>query len=84
MARRGEIAEKSKVKRATRPKKGKARISKLLSEVITQFEKRLKDDDIKPTIGDYLKLVQIEKELERDETKEIKVTWVEPGEESKS
>jgi hypothetical protein len=30
-------------------------------------------------MGDYLKLLQIEKELEQEETKEIKVTWVEPS-----
>jgi hypothetical protein len=33
-------------------------------------------------MGDYLKLLQIEKELEQEEAKEIKVTWVEPPVES--
>jgi predicted component of type VI protein secretion system len=62
----------------------KTKIAKLLRKVIEQFEKRLQNEDIKPTIGDYLKLVQIEKEMQKDEAKEIKVTWVEPGEESEN
>ena len=58
----------------------KARISKFLDNAMKQFEKRLESEDIKPTVGDYLKLMQIEKELDRDEAKEIKVTWVDQEE----
>ena len=35
-------------------------------------------DEFKPTMAEYLKLVQLEKEFEEEEMKEIKVTWVEP------
>jgi hypothetical protein len=60
--------------------KQRLRVVELLQTAIDRMEKRLKESDFKPTVGDYLKLVQMEKELEHDseETKEIKVTWVEP------
>ena len=58
--------------------KERIRISALLEKAITGFEDRLTAKDFKPTMGDYLKLLQMEKELEQEEAKEIKVTWVEP------
>ena len=56
----------------------KLRVSKVLQSIITQMEKKLETSDFKPTLGDFLKLVQLEKEIEEEELKEIKVTWVEP------
>jgi len=58
--------------------KEKARVSKVLTKAIKGFEKRLLAEDYKPTVGDFLKLLQMEQELEQDAPKEIKVTWVEP------
>ena len=34
--------------------------------------------EFKPTLADFLRLVQLEKEIGEEEPKEIKVTWVEP------
>lgn len=70
----------AKRKRAPVDRGEKARIAKFLSNAMKQFEKRLENEDVKPTVGDYLKLMQIEKELDRDEAKEIKVTWVDQEE----
>ena len=78
MATKGKTAAKGK--RRAPAGSGNARISKFLENAMKQFEERLENDDIKPTVGDYLKLMQIEKELDRDEAKEIKVTWVDPEE----
>jgi hypothetical protein len=46
------------------------------------MEESLKTTDFKASLGDYLKLVQVERELgaEEQQPKEIKVTWVEPDE----
>jgi len=33
---------------------------------------------MKATLGDYIRLVQLRKELEDEEPREIRVTWVEP------
>jgi len=50
----------------------------LVEQVIENLEKRLKNDELKATVGDLIRLVQLEKELEEERPKEIKVTWVEP------
>ena len=53
------------------------RIGKLLREV----EKRLDIDSSKVTLGDYIRLTQLERELEDDEQpREIIVTWKDPAE----
>ena len=57
----------------------KIRVADLLSKAIDGFEKRIREADFKMTVGDYLKLVQMEKEHEQEGTKEIIVTWVEPA-----
>jgi hypothetical protein len=49
-----------------------------LDKAIAGIEDRFKSTDFKPTMGDYLKLLQMEIELEQEEVREIKVTWVEP------
>ena len=58
--------------------RNKLRVGGILATVIANMELQLKDKDFKPSLADYLKLVQLEKDLEDGETKEIKVTWVEP------
>ena len=56
----------------------RTRIKRLVEEAIQGIEKRLLDDEAPPTIGDYLKVLQLQKEIEDDDPKEIKITWVEP------
>jgi hypothetical protein len=58
--------------------KNKLRVGRILAKVIANMEEKLKTEEFKPSLADYLKLVQLEKDLEGGETKEIKVTWVEP------
>ena len=60
------------------PRTLRIRISDLLDKAITGIEDRFKSKDFKPTMGDYLKLLQMEIELEQEEIREIKITWVEP------
>jgi len=58
--------------------KEKLRISELLLKAIKGFEKKLDAQDFKPSLAEYLKLLQMGKEMEEQEPKEIKVTWVDP------
>ena len=46
------------------------------------MEDKLRKAEFKPSLADYLKLVQLEKEIGEEEPKEIKVTWVEPDKSS--
>jgi hypothetical protein len=52
-----------------------------ISQLLSQIEDKLGADMGKATLGDFIKLMQLERELEEDEQpREIKVTWVEPKE----
>ena len=75
------------VKRATKAKVaavtetvstgGQARAVK---SMLTKIEKKMSGDQMKATLGDYIRLVQLHKELDDEAPREIKVTWVEPVE----
>ena len=56
------------------------KIAELLGKAMENFEKGVK---FNPTLSEYLKLVQLEKEFAEEEIREIRVSWVEPGEKSK-
>ena len=69
--------------------KGRLRVAELLAKSVESVQKRIDAGEFKPTVAEYLKLVQMEQELERqaaeaDGPREIKVTWVEPPAEPKS
>jgi hypothetical protein len=57
--------------------RGKARI---VSEILKKLEDTFSKGEIKASLADYIRLVQLQKELEEDEPRDIKVTWIEPGE----
>jgi len=58
--------------------KERVRIAELLQNAIEKMGDRLKAEEFKPSLADYLKLMQLEKEFDQDQVKEIKVTWVAP------
>ena len=57
------------------------RVSDLLIKAIEGFESRMGSKDFKPTIAEYLKLLQMQQDFNASDTgaKEIKVTWVDPA-----
>jgi hypothetical protein len=55
----------------------------VVKRLLENVEKKLSGQEVKATLGDYIKLVQLQKELDEEQPTEIKVTWVEP-EEAKS
>ena len=66
-----EVEEESAAERRTTHDK----ILKLLEKL----ENKLQGEELKPSLGDFIRLVQLEKELADEEApREIKVTWVEP------
>ena len=52
--------------------------AQVVEELIEKVERNLAKDDAKATVADYIRLVQLQKELEEDEPREIKVRWVDP------
>ena len=59
------------------PSLGKA---KSVKKAIELFEEKLAKGDVKPTVGEFVRLLELQKEIDADEPREIKVTWVEPDE----
>jgi hypothetical protein len=59
--------------------RNKLRVSEILTKVVKTMEEKLATPEFKPSLADYLKLVQMEKEIGDEGPKEIKVTWVEPA-----
>lgn len=53
------------------------RRARIVKKAIESIEQRLQPDTIKPALVNLLRLLQIEKELETDEPREVRVTWVE-------
>ncbi len=50
-----------------------------LDNLLQRIEEKLEQDDFKPTVGDFVRLLQLRKELEDERPREITVTWVEPS-----
>jgi len=68
-----------------RPKQGEAEARKRLrsgriDKILQKFEEKLDSQDAKVSVADYVRLLQFRDELEVEEPKEIRVTWVEPPE----
>lgn len=53
----------------------KKRQAEIVDELIAQAEKKLAGEDVKVTLADYIRLVQLRRELEEDAPREIRVTW---------
>ncbi len=66
---------------AKKPRKSRKSKVKLVEQVIENLEKKLESNELKPSVGDFIRLLQLEKELEQEQPREIKVSWVEPREE---
>ena len=52
----------------------------MVKELIERVERNLAKDDVKATVADYIRLVQLQKELAEDEPRDIEVRWVDPEE----
>jgi len=68
-----------------KPKAEKAPIRRnepkqLVEDAIQSIGEQLKDKKVRATLGDLIRLLQLQKELTAEDAKEIKITWVEPGE----
>jgi hypothetical protein len=66
--------DREQTERKQKKKTQAAVVKKLLKNV----EKKLGGEDVKATLGDYIRLMQLQKELEEDDQQDIRVTWVEP------
>jgi hypothetical protein len=61
-------------KKAPQKKLSQAQVVK---DLLRNAAVKLKKKDSKPSLGEYIRLLQLQKELEAEEPREIRVTWVE-------
>jgi hypothetical protein len=65
-------------------KQERLRLARILTAATDGLEARLRETNggLKPSVGDYLKLLELAKEIEKEtddeEPKEVKFTWVDP------
>jgi hypothetical protein len=52
--------------------------AEVVEQILEKVEQKLGEGDVKATLGDYIRLVQLQKELEDEEPGEITVKWVDP------
>jgi hypothetical protein len=62
----------------TERKQKKKTQAAVVEKLLKNVEKKLAGKDVKATLGDYIKLMQLQTELEEEEPKDITVTWVDP------
>ena len=62
---------------AGREKRRREEQLQVIDDILKNVEEKLTGKDAKATLGDYIKLMQLQKELDEDEQpREIRVTWV--------
>lgn len=50
----------------------------ILDRAINSIQKRFSSEGMKATVGEFIRLLEVQKQLQADQPKEIKVTWIEP------
>ncbi|HJZ98187.1 MAG TPA: hypothetical protein VKE70_16870 [Candidatus Solibacter sp.] len=73
-----KASEAGKTKKEKQAKPRLPRRQSAVEKAIKKFEEGLDKKDI--TLADYLRLVQLQKEIDEDEPKDIECTWVEQSE----
>ena len=58
--------------------RGNKKQAEVVTKLLTKMEQKLGTDEVKASLADYIRLVQLKKELDEDEPREIRVKWVEP------
>jgi hypothetical protein len=48
-----------------------------VERILRTVEKKMSSEDLKATLGDYIRLIQLAKEIGEEPKSEIKVTWIE-------
>jgi len=62
------------------PKPRGSKRADLVEKAISSIEKKLGSNDVKATFADFIRLLQLQKELQDEQPREIKVTWIDPSE----
>ena len=53
---------------------------KKIEALITKLERKIQEGEFRPTVSDFIRLLQLQRELAQERPREIIVRWVEPSE----
>jgi len=54
--------------------------AKAVERILLNVEQKMSEENVKATLGDYIRLIQLAKEMGEEPKSEIKVTWIEDPE----
>ena len=77
---RRQAARSKKQPQAGARKRSGANRAELLEKAIQSIEEKLGSSDVKATFSDFIRLLQLQKEMQIDQPREVKVTWIDPSE----
>ena len=60
---------------------GKRARAEAVAKILQNVEEKMTGKDVKATLGDYIRLVQLQKEMVEETPSEITVRWVDPANE---
>lgn len=66
------MRKKILIKKTKRPTK-----ATLIRMALQNFGEKLEANEVKTSVGDFIRLLELEKEIKSQQPREIKVTWVE-------
>ena len=70
----------SKERRTAAQEQADASRADLVDKAIHSIEAKLGSSEVKATFADFIRLLQLQKELQIDRPQEIKVTWIDSSE----
>jgi hypothetical protein len=76
---RTSVAEKKKKAAPEKQHESKAR-AEAVQQILLRVEKQMSEGAVKASIGDYVKLLQLSKDMSTEPKTEIRVTWIEEPE----
>ena len=63
-----------------KPKRNKLTKAELIERAIENMEQKLNKEEVKASIGDLIRLLQLQKDLGFDQPKQVTVRWVDKTE----
>ena len=76
------VKKKTAPKAAPKKRPGTKERAKNLKSILLKVEKQMKEKTVQATLGEYMKLLQLQKEMVVEEPKdEIRVGWIDEPEE---
>lgn len=74
--KRKEAATPAAPKKRKRTRGGDDEIHARIAALLDAFEQQIRDQTVKVSVSDYIRLLQLKREFDEQKPKEIEVTWV--------